>query len=127
MPDEFAAAYRAAYEEALRAQAAPDGRGRVRPRRGGHARVVEPDPGPPDELPERDRRSAIRIGTHRMQQVDAESSAYERMRDSVWFVPALVLFLVLLLLLGAYVVGRQFSAHVGGTSQSTIALDPGSD
>jgi hypothetical protein len=118
VPAEFAAAYRAAYEEAMRAQSAPGEVGR-------RARVADPGPEAPDGLPRRDR--PIRIGTHRSEEVDTGPSTYERMLDSRWFVPALLLLLLMVFLLGAYLAGRQFSAHVGVSSQSAIVPNRGSD
>ena len=49
-----------------------------------------------------------------------EPTAYERVRDSRWFVPVLLLLLAVLLVVGAYVVGRAFSGSVGaGVSPDT--------
>ena len=146
MPEEFAAAYRAAYEQALAAQSVPLSQGehadreRRPPRRWTrHRDTVAPklatnDDVPPEEddhvpagdagtttraidrdeewsdLPERTR--AIAVGTHRTEEYDERTSAFERVRDSRWFVPLLLALLVLLLVLGAYAVGRVFSGRV---------------
>jgi hypothetical protein len=103
VPEEFAAAYRAAYEEALRAQSVPS-------KQGDHADRAASTWLDSAGLPVRTR--PIRVGTHRGE-TGTEPSAYERARDSVWFVPALLLALAALLLIGAYVAGRMFASHVG--------------
>ena len=41
---------------------------------------------------------------------------FERIRDSGWFVPFLLVLLALLLVLGAYVVGRRFADQVAVSS-----------
>jgi hypothetical protein len=116
VPEEFTAAYWSAYEEALQAQSVrEDGahakRGVTgRSRRG---RTV-------DDPPARNR--PILIGTHRYEEPDVDPGAYERVRDSVWFVPALLLLLFLLLLLGAYVAGRRFSEHAAAQGHSARVL-----
>ena len=107
VPEEFAAAYRAAYEQAMAAQSVPL-------RRGEHADGGDDEGG----LPRRTR--PIRVGAHRDEH--AAPNAYERVRDTVWFVPVLLLLLGLLMVLLAYVVGRQFSAHVGVSSDPVHAL-----
>ena len=118
VPEEFAEAYRAAYEAALEAQSVPV-------KRGEHAARVDDQ-----ELPQRTR--AIRIGTHRASRpfetvAGATSSGTRssgslrkdevlfrraRVTDSPWFVPLLLIALALLLVIGAYVVGRAFAQHV---------------
>lgn len=147
VPDEFADAYRAAYERALAAQSD------VAPHRSAAAHD-EHDIEQPDRLPR--RVAPLRVGTHRTRPVerrpqrapgpellrDPESphrsqgsvlpppasprdaddvegpTAYERVRDSRWFVPVLLLLLAVLLVVGAYVVGRAFSGSVGGAGGS---------
>lgn len=47
-----------------------------------------------------------------------QPSAYERVRDSRWFVPLLLLLLAVLLVLGAYAVGRAFTGSVGDAGRS---------
>lgn len=95
VPEEFAEAYRAAYEAALEAQSVPL-------KRGEHAARADDQ-----ELPQRTR--AIRIGTHRKDEVLPRRA---RVTDSPWFVPLLLIALALLLVIGAYVVGRAFAQHV---------------
>ena len=57
-----------------------------------------------------------------------EPTAYERIRDSSWFVPVLLLLLAVLLIVGAYVVGRVFSDRViGGASPPTRSAVGGWD
>ena len=138
VPEEFAAAYRAAYERALAAQS--DGPG--------HRSVAEPDETDEDALPR--RRGPARVGTHRTRPAGPDgpgpesrpssptrresafedepsgpATAYERIRDSRWFVPLLLGLLAALLVLGAYAVGRAFSARVGedrGGSSSSVVV-----
>ncbi len=117
MPEEFAAAYRAAYEQAMAAQSVPL-------RQGEHAEVEDDEIG----LPRRTR--PLRIGTHRLSERrrvppvpapaaepspaddDEGASAYERARVSGWLAPTLLAVLALLLVVSAYVVGRAFAGHV---------------
>ncbi|WP_030484802.1 hypothetical protein [Nocardioides aequoreus] len=124
VPEEFAAAYRAAYERALAEQTdAP------RHRSGPGAPGVGNDgpEGSGDEsgedadswahrLPPRPGR--LLSGTHRD---DAESpvspaSSRQRLSDTGWFVPMLLLLIVLLLVVGAFALGRVFAASVGASS-----------
>ena len=148
VPDEFADAYRAAYERALAAQSD------VAPHRSASAYDGR-DAGEPDQLPR--RIAPLRIGTHRNRPAQprpqrlapepqplrdlksprrpqgsvppppappseaddlAEPTAYERVRDSRWFVPVLLVLLAVLLVVGAYVVGRAFTGSVGDASGS---------
>ncbi len=137
MPDEFTDAYREAYERALRDQTdaarhrrPPQYRpGYVDPTTRPEARPlpvepVEPAPfetvaerppqGPPAHTPDIDlpqRRGRLITGTHRVE--DPGGSWSDRARDSRWFVPVLLVTLALLLVLGAYVLGRIFTAAVG--------------
>ena len=116
MPEEFAAAYRAAYEQALAAQTDwpqhrefPD----------------EPDaPDDPDGMSDGEpplpvRRGPIRVGTHRIEEEydDDAPTWFERIRDSQWFVPLLLALLALLLILGAYAVGRRFADQVNSDAE----------
>lgn len=149
VPDEFAAAYWAAYEAALEAQSVPV-------TGGGHAeRVVSNSLDHQVELPRRTR--AIRIGTHRSTRKsrpfetvagatssgtgdtgsstssgahllfspaeEASVSSGSRMTESAWFVPVLLVGLALLLVLGAYVLGREFAQSVG--ADAGPAVQPG--
>lgn len=100
VPEEFAAAYRAAYERALAAQSE------------GVADEEEPPRGgtDTDELPV--RRGRLVVGTHRTEAYDDEPTTFEKVSDSPWFVPVLLALLALLLILGAYAVGRAFAGKV---------------
>ena len=121
VPEEFAAAYRAAYERALAAQT------------GGPQHRDDPEPEPDEksgddghmdgdtlETPLPRRRGPLLIGTHRSEEeydeVDDTPTWFERVRDSTWFVPLLLALLALLLILGAYAVGRRFAGEVQGDS-----------
>jgi len=114
VPEEFAAAYRAAYERALAAQS-------ERP---------EEDEAPADagtdtdELPV--RRGRLVVGTHRTEAYDEEPTLFEKISESPWFVPVLLALLALLLVLGAYAVGRAFAGKVnsdaGSTSQPSVVM-----
>jgi hypothetical protein len=145
VPEEFAAAYRAAYEAALAAQtdgpqhrdepeppavvepAADEGAEDSAADEGGERSAVEDT----DELPV--RQGPIRIGTHRSAlryaQDDEPPTWFERVRDSGWLVPVLLVLLALLLILGAYTVGRGFADRVGGDATSgaepTVAISEG--
>jgi hypothetical protein len=113
VPEEFAAAYRAAYERALAAQGSgPRHRSDDEP-------VAGDDTDAPDETDESRlpaRRGRLRVGTHRSTE-DEDSGAdsptrFERLSHSTWFVPLLLAVLALLLILGAYAVGRMFAGQV---------------
>lgn len=107
MPEEFAAAYRAAYEQAMAAQSVPLHRGE-------HVDAGDDKLG----LPRRIR--PLLIGTHRAtaEPDDESPTAYERARDSGWLAPTLLAVLALLLVVSAYVVGRAFAGHVAERSGS---------
>ena len=110
VPEEFAAAYRAAYEQALAAQTV------------GAQHRDESDDAAEADLDEADlpvRRGPIRVGTHRTEEVydDEAPTWFERIRDSQWFVPLLLALLALLLILGAYAVGRRFAGEVAGDNE----------
>lgn len=68
------------------------------------------------------RRGRLRIGTHRTEPVhdDEEDGPtwFERIRDSTWFVPLLLALLAILLVLGAYAVGRRFADGVADRASS---------
>lgn len=83
VPEEFAAAYTAAYEQALAAQRDEVWHG--------------VDPEPVD---------------------DGAPTVLEEIRRSGWFVPVLLVLLLLLLVFGAYAVGRHFTGQVDGGSSS---------
>jgi hypothetical protein len=105
VPEEFAAAYRAAYERALAAQSeGPQ-----------HREDPEPEWEADDDeaevrLPE--RHGELRVGTHRTEDDEYAPTWFERVRDSSWFVPLLLALLAMLLILGAYAVGRRFAGQV---------------
>jgi hypothetical protein len=67
------------------------------------------------------RRGPLRVGTHRAEEVydDDTPTVFERVRDSAWFVPLLLALLALLLILGAYAVGRRFAGEVQGSASSS--------
>lgn len=128
MPEEFAATYRAAYERALAAQSDGPRHREPEPPEGTDADAGTDSAWSADPLPR--RRDRLRVGTHRTPEPaarpapeapprpapartdDDAPTAYERVRDSPWFVPLLLVLLVLALVLGAYVVGRAFSGQV---------------
>ena len=131
VPEEFAAAYRAAYERALAAQSED-----VDP--GQHAEAGLDEGGLPR------RRSPIRVGTHRsraalptparrpepeLADADDDPTWFERMSGSAWFVPVLLLLLGLLLILGAYTIGRAFADRVGedasADSEPSVVMSEG--
>jgi hypothetical protein len=110
VPEEFAAAYRAAYERALAAQSEGV------PEETESPRTSEDT----DELPV--RRGRLVVGTHRTEVYDEEPTLFERVSNSPWFVPLLLSLLALLLILGAYVVGRAFAGKVN--SDATPSSEP---
>ena len=122
VPEEFAAAYRAAYERALAAQSA------------GPQHREEPEPAPVDDPPEGEdehdtletllphRRGPLRVGTHRSEYDDDRDDSrgwFEQVSHSTWFVPLLLALLALLLILGAYAVGRTFAGQVNADDSSS--------
>ncbi|ROR92555.1 hypothetical protein [Nocardioides aurantiacus] len=121
VPDEFAAAYREAYERALVAQTdaarhrrPPQYRpGFVAPTVTVAASSAPVRPAPDVDLPE--RRGRLVVGTHRQEPdvLGAGEPWFDHVRDSRMFVPVLLATLALLLVLGAYVIGRAFTAAVG--------------
>ncbi|WP_155918230.1 hypothetical protein [Marmoricola sp. URHB0036] len=117
VPEEFAAAYRAAYERALAAQSE------------GPEDEEEPstDSSDTDELPL--RRGRLVVGTHRTETYDDEPTMVEKVTDSPWFVPVLLAMLALLLVLGAYAVGRAFAGKVNSddkpSSEPSVVMSEG--
>ena len=111
VPEEFAAAYRAAYERALAAQSEGSQ----------HRGESEGEVDDADDLPE--RRGRLVVGTHRTESYDGEPTVVEKLTDSPWFVPLLLTLLALLLILGAYAVGRSFAGKVNDDADSSS--DPG--
>lgn len=109
VPEEFASAYRAAYEQALAAQTVGAHRDDTDHAGEGVEHDVEEA-----ELPV--RRGPIRVGTHRTEEEyeDEAPTWFERVRDSHWFVPLLLALLALLLILGAYAAGLLFAGQVAG-------------
>jgi hypothetical protein len=160
VPEEFAAAYRAAYERALAAQTG-GAQHRVEPEElaadeptADEPTADEPTADEPtgdepadearadddtDELgaqPLPSRRGPLRIGTHRAAELpdDEEDDGptwYEQIRDSAWFVPFLLALLALLLVFGAYAVGRRFAGEVAQKSSTEseprVVLGEGED
>ena len=63
---------------------------------------------------------------------DDTPTGYERVRDSGWFVPVLLVLLALLLVFGAYTLGKRFADQVAndgspsGTVTSVLLSSPGS-
>ena len=104
VPEEFAATYRAAYEQAMAA----------------HSRGPEQPGDPADQ--ERDApRSGHLAGPDPAPRARPRGSGFSRVRESPWFVPVLLGLLAALLIGAAYAVGRQ----VAGTVE-TASL-PGDD
>jgi hypothetical protein len=128
VPDEFAAAYRAAYEEAMRASAATGSH------RAGEARPESADPAGPTgsavpvgpSLGERWQALRTRAGrrwrarrTATSAGVRASLSGWRRRR---WVLPLLAGIGALVLVLGAYFLGRAFSDEGrGGAASRTDA------
>jgi hypothetical protein len=116
VPEEFAAAYKAAYERALAAQTVgPQHRDDPEPPDESVDEVDEYDD--PAEQPLPRRRGPLRVGTHRTTEETEEyeddgATWFEGVRDSTWFVPLLLALLALLLILGAYAVGRELAGRV---------------
>ena len=112
VPEEFADAYRAAYERALAAQTVGQHREDPAPPDESVEEVDEYDD--PAERPLPRRGGPLRVGTHRTAEVydDDSPTWFERIRDSTWFVPLLLALLALLLILGAYAVGRNLAGRV---------------
>ena len=114
VPEEFAAAYRAAYraayEQALAAQT--DGAKHRDDLSNDEGIAVDAEDGVEDmSLPV--RRGPIRVGTHRTEdEYDDTPTWFERIRDSHWFVPLLLVLLALLLIFSAYAVGKRFADQV---------------
>jgi hypothetical protein len=114
VPEEFAAAYRAAFEQAMAAQSTPT-------QDGDHVMPELDEVG----LPRRTRRTLV--GTHRAPGRDVGAvrdrpTLFERSRESGWLAPVLLVLLLLILILGSYLLGRTFAAHVGSQSPQTSAL-----
>lgn len=109
MPEEFAAAYRAAYEQALAAQT--------------DAAKHRDDP---EDLAV--RRGPLRIGTHRSADLvthdeEGTPSVLERLTGSAWLVSLLLVLLAALLIFGAYSVGRSFAGRVAGDAEPDVVAD----
>ena len=122
VPEEFAAAYRAAYERALAAQSpGPQHRDDPTPPDEVEDEADEDDDAAVQTLPR--RRGPSRVGTHRTaaeEYDDDRLTWFESIRGSTWFVPLLLALLALLLILGAYALGRGFSGQLdGGRSSGT--------
>lgn len=113
VPDEFAAAYREAYERAMLDQTDAPRHRRPPPPEPAPTPVATPADTPASDLDLPERRGRLVVGTHRQEPV-GEDTWFDHVRDSRLFVPALLAALALLLVLGAYVLGRAFTAAVGG-------------
>lgn len=102
VPEEFAEAYRAAYARALADQS-------TGPR---HVEVPEETSEPDDSWSEGlpDRQGQLRLGTHR----EERDPTY--LRDQSWFVWLLLVVLVLVLVVGAYLLGRVFADQLSSSS-----------
>jgi hypothetical protein len=101
VPDEFAAAYRAAYEQAMRATAGG------RSHRAGEAR---PEPVAPVRPSGRERWDALRAGA---------AEALVGWRRQRWFLPVVAGVGALVLVLVAYLLGRAFSGDDRGSAATT--------
>ncbi len=95
VPEEFAAVYRAAYEQALADFDVSHDRVRTT-----------------TTSPTRVCRSCPATATAVHSQAEAGPTWFERLRDTHWFVPLLLAGLVVLLILGAYGIGKAFAAQV---------------
>lgn len=112
VPEEFADAYRAAYERAMAEQTAAarhlvaddhDDAGPETPEDERWAHQLPRRTGPPRE------------GTHRDAAQPAKPPASSGgLRESHWLAPALLTLIAVTLVLLAYVVGRIFAASLGG-------------
>lgn len=111
VPEEFADAYRAAYERALAEQT------------GGPYHVAEPAEVPEEDETWRDRlpvrQGRLLVGTHR----EERDAVY--LRDRRWFVPLVLVVLVVVLVVGAYLLGRTFAAQL--SSSNVIGPSPTSE
>jgi len=129
VPEEFVAAYRAAYERALAAQTdAPQHREDPGSNGadGGGAAGEDDAEGVGHRLPE--RSGPIVVGTHRSEEDEYTPSWFEKVRDSSWFVPLLLAMLAMLLILGAYALGRSFAdqvRHDTGSAERSAVIGPG--
>ncbi len=123
VPEEFAAAYRAAYERALAAQTV--GQHRDDPEPPDETLAEEYDDTETVEQPLPRRRGPMRVGTHREPEEydDDNPTWFENIRDSTWFVPLLLALLALLLILGAYAVGRGFAGQVEESPNKDVVVD----
>ncbi len=110
VPEEFAAAYRAAYERALAAQTG-GAQHRAQPETPApHITDSGKEFGDTDELPL--RRGPLVVGTHRTEEYDDRPTVIERVTRAPWFVPLLLTVLALLLIFGAYAIGRSFADKI---------------
>lgn len=125
VPEEFAAAYRAAYERALAAQT----EGALTP---AGPEIDEESPTETTDTAELPARSGrLVVGTHRTEAYDEEPSVVERITESPWFVPLLLAILAALLILGAYAVGRSIADKVdddaAANSEPEVVMSKGGD
>jgi hypothetical protein len=130
VPEEFADAYRAAYERALAAQPAQVQSGEAPPPRAPRRSHAAADDRPPvEDAP--DPEAPVVVGTHRALEGGGGPAWFETARSSTWFVPVLLVLLALLMILASYVVGRVFASSVSADSQPdsrpTVALSESSE
>lgn len=109
VPEEFADAYRAAYERAMAEQSS-----------GARHLEAEDHDDATDETPDDERwahqlprrTTPPRDATHREEPVVVHEP--RAARDTRWLAPLLLVLIALLLVVGAFVLGRVFAASVGG-------------
>jgi hypothetical protein len=118
VPEEFADVYRAAYERAMAEQTdAPTHR----------ERPAEDAPEDDDQESATDwssrlpsRQGRLLVGTHRGAAPESgepdAGSVLDRLRESRAFVPVLLVLLVLVMVVGAYLLGRVFAAQVSSSN-----------
>ena len=82
-----------------------------------------PTEGPEEGRREREHQSVLPRSMPQAHGDFVDPTRYERVRDSGFFVPMLLLLLVVLLVLGAYVLGRAFSGSVGKAEGASGASD----
>ena len=119
VPEEFAAAYREAYERALAAQTEGSQHREDPSRRTGRGSTTTDRR---SRCPDDAARSSV--GTHRTESYDDEPTGVEKRHATrPWFVPLLLTLLALLLILGAYAVGRDVRRQ--GERRRRPSSDPG--
>jgi hypothetical protein len=122
VPDEFAAAYRAAYDEAMRSSVGTSHRAAAeRPARGRTSRERStrgrPTPGRPGEArpgPWPALRGAV-------------AATRARARERRWLVPLVAAVAAVVLVLGAYLLGRAFAGDATTTASTVPTVPTGPD